>query len=44
MTSFYIPETYGNDPINTQWKVVRGDTASLKIEFFEILVYDTATK
>jgi hypothetical protein len=35
MTSFYIPETYGNDPINTQWKVVRGDTASLKIEFFE---------
>lgn len=46
MTSFYIPETYGNDPINTQWKVVRGDTASLKIEFFENdekTYFDTST-
>ena len=35
MTNFYISDTFGNDPINTQWKVVRGDTASIKIEFFD---------
>jgi len=25
----------GASPINIQWKVVRGDTATLKIEFLE---------
>ena len=30
-----IHETYGADPANVQWKVVRGDTAVLKIEFLE---------
>lgn len=28
-------EQVGADPINIQWKVVRGDTATLKIEFLE---------
>jgi hypothetical protein len=45
MTSFYTPNNFGNDPINTQWKVVRGDTASIKIEFFEndeITYFDTS--
>ena len=30
-----IQETHGADPANVQWKVVRGDTAVLKIEFLE---------
>jgi hypothetical protein len=37
-------EKYGADPANVQWTVVRGDTARLKIEFFEIdesTPYDT---
>ena len=29
------PEIFGADPVNLQWRVVRGDTATLKIEFFE---------
>lgn len=28
-------EKHGASPINIQWTVVRGDTATLKIEFFE---------
>jgi hypothetical protein len=27
---------YGADPASIQWKVVRGDTASLEVEFLEI--------
>jgi hypothetical protein len=37
-------EKYGASPANIQWTVVRGDDATLKIEFFEddeITVYDT---
>jgi hypothetical protein len=29
------PEIFGADPASLQWRVVRGDTATLKIEFFE---------
>jgi hypothetical protein len=29
-------QKYGADPASVQWKVVRGDTASLEIEFLEI--------
>ena len=29
-------QKYGADPANVQWKVVRGDTASLEVEFLEI--------
>jgi hypothetical protein len=28
-------EKHGASPINIQWTVIRGDTATLKIEFFE---------
>ncbi len=28
-------EKYGADPANIQWTVVRGDTASIRIEFWE---------
>jgi hypothetical protein len=28
-------EKYGADPANVQWVVVRGDTATLKVEFWE---------
>jgi hypothetical protein len=36
---------YGADPINIQWKVVRGDTATLTVDFLEIdetTAFDTA--
>jgi hypothetical protein len=36
MTSFNVPETYGADPANIQWSVVRGDTSVLRIEFYEL--------
>ena len=29
------PEVLGADPANIKWSVVRGDSASLRIEFFE---------
>jgi hypothetical protein len=29
-------QKYGADPASIQWKVVRGDTASLEVEFLEI--------
>jgi hypothetical protein len=38
-------EKYGATPANIQWTVVRGDSATLKIEFFEddeITKYDTS--
>lgn len=38
------PERFGADPVTIQWRVVRGDTATLKIEFFEdneVDYYDT---
>lgn len=29
------PESFGADPVNIKWTVIRGDTATLKVEFFE---------
>lgn len=29
------PETFGTIPVNMRWNVVRGDTASITVEFFE---------
>lgn len=40
-----ITEKLGATPANIQWTVVRGDTATLKVEFFEddeVTLYDTA--
>ena len=39
------PEIFGADPANVKWQVVRGDTASLRVEFFEndeITPFDTS--
>lgn len=38
------PEIFGADPANIKWQVVRGDTAELKVEFYEndeVTLYDT---
>lgn len=35
MTSSCGPEVFGADPTNVQWSVVRGDSATLRIEFYE---------
>jgi hypothetical protein len=42
--STHSPEIFGADPANIQWRVVRGDTGSLRVEFLEdneIDFYDT---
>ncbi len=42
--SICAPEKFGADPVNIQWRVVRGDTASLRVEFYEdneVEYYDT---
>lgn len=39
------PEIFGANPANVKWQVVRGDTASLRVEFFEndeITPFDTS--
>lgn len=39
-------EKHGADPANVQWRVVRGDSATLKIEFFdddEVTYFDTSS-
>jgi hypothetical protein len=41
-----IPESFGAEPIQVKWKVVRGDTSRLRIEFWqndESTKYDTST-
>ena len=38
-------EKYGASPVNIQWSIVRGDSATLKVEFFEddeVTEYDTS--
>jgi hypothetical protein len=40
------PFKLGADPVNLQWKVVRGDTSKLRIEFYETngtTYYNTST-
>jgi hypothetical protein len=42
--SICSPEIFGADPVNIQWRVVRGDTGSLRVEFYEdneVDYYDT---
>lgn len=39
------PQIFGADPLNVVWNVVRGDTAILKVEFYETdeaTAYDTS--
>lgn len=46
MTSSCGPEIFGADPANIQWSVVRGDTAILRVEFYEndeTTAYDTSS-
>jgi len=38
-------DRFGAEPVNIQWKVVRGDTATLRVEFWEndeVTEYDTS--
>ena len=35
MASLYEPSTFGSDPAIVKWQVVRGDTAEIRIEFYE---------
>lgn len=35
MTSPCSPEIFGADPANIKWRIVRGDTAPLRVEFYE---------
>lgn len=45
MTSCCSPETFGADPVQIKWNVVRGDKASLRIEFLnndEATYFDTS--
>ena len=35
MTDNSMPDNFGADPAFVQWKVVRGDTARMRIEFYE---------
>lgn len=44
-TNCCAPDIFGADPVNIKWNVVRGDTSSLRIEFFEndeVTAFDTA--
>ena len=45
MTSCCSPETFGADPVQIKWNVIRGDKASLRIEFLnndEATYFDTS--
>lgn len=35
MANLCAPEKFGADPVNIQWRVIRGDTATLRVEFYE---------
>ena len=46
MSNCSIPENFGADPAFVQWKVVRGDTARIRIEFYQAdgeTYYDIST-
>lgn len=46
MTMPIIPESFGAEPVPVKWKIVRGDTARLRVEFWqndETTSYDTST-
>jgi len=29
------PESFGADPVNVQWQIVRGDTATMRVDFLD---------
>lgn len=35
MANLCAPEIFGADPVTIQWRVIRGDTATLRVEFKE---------
>jgi hypothetical protein len=35
MANLCSPEIFGADPVSLQWRVIRGDTATLRVEFKE---------
>jgi hypothetical protein len=38
------PESFGANPVNIKWDIVRGDTSPIRIEFYqpdEVTLYDT---
>jgi len=44
MANSCAPEIFGADPVTIQWRVIRGDTATLRVEFYqddEVTYYDT---
>lgn len=44
ITNCCEPEVLGADPVNIKWSVVRGDTASIRVEFLEndeVTYFDT---
>ncbi|CAB4242112.1 hypothetical protein UFOVP222_19 [uncultured Caudovirales phage] len=41
-----IPDSFGADPAFVQWKIVRGDTARIRIEFYQsdgVTYYDISS-
>ena len=46
MSNCSIPENFGADPASVQWRVVRGDTSKIRVEFYEsdeTTYYDIST-
>lgn len=46
MSNCSVPENFGADPASIQWKVVRGDTSKIRVEFYEAdetTYYDIST-
>lgn len=44
MANLCAPEIFGADPVTIQWRVIRGDTGTLRVEFYqddEATYYDT---
>jgi hypothetical protein len=44
--SLCVPEIFGADPANITWQVVRGDSASIRVEFLEddeVTKFDTSS-
>jgi len=35
MANLCAPEIFGADPVTIQWRVIRGDTGTLRVEFYE---------
>jgi hypothetical protein len=35
MANLCAPEIFGADPVTIQWRVIRGDTGTLRVEFYQ---------